>query len=182
MYRLIIFLIAASFAVGCNNANEHREAVSSLSEDWDETTAKVDSFSQSLNAEISNWNNVYQGMTVTDTSFAEFPAETTQKLASLKEECQMQGQVFSQLKSNLNDFRSQWLENTNEVTSLKAGAENGELAADTEVQIENLKQIVSDADDRVDQWFNQLEDAKKNCEKASKQYAELIDQEMENEG
>lgn len=182
MHRLIILFLAASFAVSCSDTNEHREAVSSLSEEWDQTTAKVDSFSQSLNTVMSSWNNTYQDMNVTDTSMAALPVETTQKLASLKEECQTQGQVFSQLKSDLNTFRTEWLDKSNEVTNLKAGAENGELAADTEVQIENLNKTASDANSTVNQWFDQLNEAQKSCEDAHKQYAELIGKEVENEG
>lgn len=182
MERLIIFFIAASFFAGCSsNLDEQRKAVVSLSEDWEKTEAKIDSFSQTLNTEISNWNNVYRGMTITDTSVAALPAETTQKLASLKEECQKQGQVFSQLKSTFNSFSGEWVENTNTVNSLEEGAENGELEPDTRVQIENLEQVASDASSMVDQWFDQLSEAKKSCEQASEQYAELLGQDKENE-
>jgi chromosome segregation ATPase len=182
MNRLIIFILIAAFFAGCSsNLDEERKAIASLSEEWDETEAKVDSFSQTLNTEISNWNAMYRDMNITDTSVVALPAETTQKLASLKEECQKQGQVFSQLKSTFNNFRSEWAENTSEVNSLVESAESGDLEPDTKVQIENLEQVASNTDSQVEQWFDQLEEAKKNCEQASNQYAELLGRDHDNE-
>ena len=174
MRKLIILSILAVALASCSNVGKFKEAIESLSTDWEATTGKVTAVVDQINSVQAQAKSALDSMNPSEEVAAAMSDEQKTKLASLQQAAQGQMGELETLAQQAFDFVSKWQTEGEKLTALKDGLAAGKLPGDVQATIDSLKGLMGNAEENVTAWTGQVESAKENVAIATQSYNDLI--------
>ena len=96
MQKLFVFVLLSGMVMSCNNVEQHRAAIESLSTNWETTTQEVTNFSGEVTQEIAKWQGEINGMNLEAGVKEQLAEGVVVRLDSLRNVGQQQGQALAE--------------------------------------------------------------------------------------
>ncbi len=174
MRKLILLTMVAAVLASCSNVGKYKEAIESLSSDWDSTTSQVTAVVDQITQVQGQAKAALEGMNPSEKALSMMTEEQTGKLDMLKQTLQSQIGDLGALAQQAFEFVTKWQEEGNKLTALKDGLASGKLPDDVQATIDSLKGLVGTAGENVTAWTEKANAAKQAVDSASQSYTELM--------
>jgi len=174
MKKVLFVAVAGLLLAACNNVEQFRAPIESLTTQWDSTTNVVTNFATLLDQEIANAQAQAAGFTLSEDMMKKLKEEQKARLAELGSQYQQESQGLNAIKSDLEAFVQSWTEKSNTLTSLKDGLANKKLDENVEATISELQTAVSDAGTQVASWTERLNTVKTKLQDLAKQQGQAL--------
>jgi chromosome segregation ATPase len=174
MRNLILFSVLAIALTSCSNVGKYKESIEGLAGNWEETTTKVTAMVEQINGAQQLAKSALASMNPSEEVVAEMSEEQTASLNGLKEKVQSQMASMGELSKTAFEFVNKWQEEGKKLNGLTEGLTSGKLPGDVETTLESLKGMVESANEKVENWGEQVNAAKESVASASQEYTNLI--------
>ncbi|MCB0551646.1 MAG: hypothetical protein KDD19_29035 [Phaeodactylibacter sp.] len=174
MRKLIILSILSIALASCSNVGKFKEAIETLSTDWEGTTAKVTAVVDQINATQAQAKSALESMNPSEEVAATLNDDQKAKLAIIQQTVQSQMGELGTLAQKAFEFVSQWQTEGEKLTALKDGLAAGKLPGDVQATIDSLKELMGTAEQNVTNWTGMVDGAKTAIASATQSYNDLI--------
>ncbi|MCB0578773.1 MAG: hypothetical protein KDD10_05625 [Phaeodactylibacter sp.] len=174
MRKLILLSVLAVALASCSNVGKYKDAIESLSSDWESTTSQVTAVVDQINQAQAQAKSALEGMNPSEEVVAAFTDEQKTKLASLKQAVQGQMSDLGALSQQAFEFVSKWQEEGQKLTALKDGLASGKLPGDVQATIDSLKGLIGTAKENATTWAGKVESAQTTVASATQSYNSLV--------
>lgn len=171
MRKLFVFVFLLGFTLGCTNVEQHREAIESLSANWDTMTQEVTNFSTEVTQEIANWQGELNNMRLAEGIQPDQGLMV--QLDSLKSVGQKQGVAFKEIQGEVSTFVTAWETQTADVNALKSGLDNGKIAPELIAKIDSLNTSLIEAATTLENWELKLNETRNLNSNLSQKFSNL---------
>ncbi len=168
---ILIALVFVAFSCG-DSVEKYRANIEKLSTDWQETTNMVTELLGKVQGDQAKAQSMMGQMTMPE-GFAMTP-ENSQKAQELKSTVQNEAGKLGQMAQTIAAFAQDWTTKSAQVEALTGSLTSGEVAADTQMQIDNLKTSVDEARSKVDEWQSAYSDATDSYNSAYDSFMDLM--------
>ena len=179
MRKLIILSLLAAALASCSNVAKYKEAIETLSADWEATTSKVSATVSQITEAQDQAKTALQAISPSEEASASLTEDQSMKIGELQGVLQEQMGNLGQLAQKAFEFVNQWQEGSEKLEDLKTGLAEGKLPADAQSTIDNLKEMVTTAGEEVKGWESEVNTAKEAIKKVTDTYNELIGSSMD---
>jgi len=174
MRKLIILAILAVALASCNNVGKYKEAIESLSSDWDAATSQVTATVDQVTQIQGQATTALESMNPSEDIMAKLNDEQKGKLDMLKQTVQSQLGDLGALAQEAFAFVTKWQEEGGKLTALKDGLASGKLPGDVQATIDSLKGLIGTAGENVAAWTDKANAANQAVASATQSYNDLI--------
>lgn len=174
MRKLILFTILAIALTSCSNVGKYKEAIDTLSSNWESTTSEVTSAVDQITQAQEMAKSALASMNPPAEVAATLNEEQTGKLNLLKQATQAQMGDLGALAQQAFEFVTEWQAEGEKLTALKDGLSSGKLPGDVQGTIDSLKGLVDTAGENVTTWTGKVNAAKEAVASAQQSYTDLI--------
>jgi chromosome segregation ATPase len=174
MRKLIMFSVFAFAFTACSNVAQYKDAIDTLSTDWESTTAKVTAMVEQISQTQTMAKSALDAMAPSEEITAQMSEEQTGVLNGLKE--QLSGQLGSigDLSKTAFEFVNKWQSEGENLKALTDGLTAGKLPEDPQGMIDSLTGLVGEGNTNVESWGEQVNTIKEAVASASASYSSLI--------
>lgn len=174
MRKLFLFAIVAFVLTSCSNVGKYKEAIETLSSDWESTTSQVTGAVDQITQAQEMAKSALASMNPSEEVAATLNEEQTGKLNILKQATQAQMGDLGTLAQQAFEFVTKWQSEGEKLTALKDGLSSGKLPGDVQGTIDSLKGLISTAGENVTTWTGKVDAAKQAVASAQQSYTDLI--------
>ncbi len=173
---LAMTLLLAVVAWACSNVSvdEYREPIQNLSSEYDETGEAVMAFSDSLRqGQLDLQATVNEMQLTTDQKRALSDAQK-ERYDTVRQKITEKIETYRDLQQNLRSFVEEWNQQGNTLNTLKSGLQQGDLPSETPEQVGELKQVVSEAKTKLDDWKSTYESNKQSVKELNEEVKTMM--------
>lgn len=174
MRKLILFSVLALAFTSCSNVAQYKDAIDTLSGDWEGTTAKVTAMVEQISQTQTMAKSALDAMAPSEEITAQMSDEQTNLLNGLKEEVSGQLGSVGDLSKTAFEFVSKWQSEGENLNALTDGLTAGKLPEDAQGMIDGLTGLVQEGNTNVETWGEQVNTIKEAVTAASASYSSLI--------
>lgn len=173
--RKLIFLTILSVAfASCSNVGKYKEAIESLSSDWESTTSQVKATVDQITEAQNQATTALQNMNPSEEVAATLSDEQKNKIATVQQTVQSKVGDLGALAQQALEFIGKWQEEGEKLDALKEGLAGGKLPGDVQATIDSLKGMIGTAGEKVSEWASQVDSAKQAVASATQSYNDVI--------
>ena len=173
MQKFLLFAVLTFVLASCSNVGKYKEAIESLSGDWDSTTNAVVAIGEKITTAQNSWNTMQESMVVTDEMTENLGEDVLGQITELVAGNGAISDQFGDLSKGVFEFVSNWEEKGKKLTELKEGLAGGKLPGDVQGTIDELTNLVSEGKTKVSGWEEGLASAQAAAQSAMTKFKDL---------
>lgn len=153
MKKLLLFALPL-FLFACKSGIQtHKAAIEELSTNWDNTTNTLTELSNSVTKEMTSYTESASTYMLDETTVASLKGDVSTKWQeAVKSYKTSTSDAYAPLQSEMSNFINMWMEHSSKVTALKDGLTTGKYEGDPTVQIAELSELVTQANEKIAAW------------------------------
>lgn len=153
MKKLLLFALPL-FLFACKSGIQtHKAAIEELSTNWDNTTNTLTELSNSVTKEMTSYTESASSYMLDETTVASLKGDVSTKWQeAVKSYKTSTSDAYAPLQSEMSNFINMWMEHSSKVTALKDGLATGKYEGDPTVQIAELSELVTQANEKIAAW------------------------------
>ncbi len=170
----LVFFSLVFFIVSCNDAEQHRTDIESLSTKWEMATSAVTDFQNLVMSENDDYTQLINEVSLDESALDNLVPDVQTKIMAAKEACQNAGSGFGNMIEDINVLMTEWSEKSTEVISLQEGLETGQLEGDVPTKISELTDYLSSVEEKLMSWKETLAQVKEGCSNSHSEFITLV--------
>lgn len=174
MQKLFLFVVLAFSLASCSNVGKHKDAIMSLSGEWDSATQLVTDLSGKVSNAQNSWNTMKAGMQITEELKSKLGEDALGQLTTLIAGNSSISSGFSGISQEVLGFISNWEDKGKLLTGLKDGLTAGKLEGDVEGTISTLTSLIGEGKEKVGSWEEKLGGTQSAAEAAFAKFQEIV--------
>ena len=153
MKKLLLFVLPL-FLFACKSGIQtHKAAIEELSTNWDNTTNTLTELSNSVTKEMTSYTESASSYMLDETTVASLKGDVSTKWQeAVKSYKTSTSDAYAPLQSEMSNFINMWMEHSSKVTALKDGLATSKYEGDPTVQIAELSELVTQANEKIAAW------------------------------
>jgi len=175
MKRLLIYSFALLFITACDpGVEKYRSEIEGLSSDWEEVSTSITTLLEMIQSTKTNWQTKLDQMSLTDETKAKISEDNLSKLDSLKSTYADFGPQVDGMYSQIQKFAGNWGEQQSQLETLTAGLQEGNIEGDIPGKIQQVKENIDAAKEKMDNWQTTFEALEDELDKVANERADLL--------
>ncbi|PHN04128.1 hypothetical protein CRP01_23310 [Flavilitoribacter nigricans DSM 23189 = NBRC 102662] len=162
----------ALLMISCSEGEDLREPVVDLTTEWDNTTAVITQFINTLQRAQQEMQNQFAEMAVPEELTLNEQSQT--QVTELRDNFQEELSSLTDLSGEISGFIGAWQSKAEKLTDLNVGLETGDLGSDSRSTLEELQETVEQGRNELESWKGELEDIQINTQDILEQFHTLI--------
>lgn len=154
----VMLLLAVVVALSsCNNIEQLRQPIETLSSNWDSTTTQVTDLLGQVNSEAIKAEAMVKRLEFSDSAASNLSEDVKSQAASIQQDFKAKMEELSTLKSGMSEFATTWKEKASDLEALTSGLQAGQLPEGAAGSVKNLQDMISTAQTNLTDWSAKFE-------------------------
>ncbi len=148
----MLFAAAVLALSACNNIENLRQPIETLSTTWDSTTTQVTELLGQINSEQIKSSAMVKRLEFSESTASNLTEDVKNQAASIQEDFKRKMEELATLKKGISDFAVTLKGKSSEVEALTAGVQAGEIPDGAAASLKNLQEMISTAQTNMGEW------------------------------